>query len=105
MRKAVLFKLKSKELTAEYKSRHDSIWPEVLQVIKKSGIKNYSIWNFEELLFGYYEIDSEEADKKAAEILFGEPKFVEWRGYMEDVINIDGSGQKEYPMELMFLLE
>ncbi|RCX18777.1 L-rhamnose mutarotase [Anaerobacterium chartisolvens] len=105
MRKAVLFKLKSSEHMREYKRRHDSIWPEVLEAIKKSGIRNYSIWNFEDLLFGYYEIDSEEADKKAAEILFSEPKFIEWRSYMEDIINIDGNGQKEYPMQLMFLLE
>ena len=105
MRKTVLFRLKDKSMKEEYKKRHDNIWPEVANIIKASGIKNYSIWNIDELLFGYYEIESEGADKKAAEILFSEPKFLEWRSFMEDIIQIDENGNKEYPMELMFLME
>lgn len=105
MRKAVLFRLKDKSLMEEYKKRHDNIWQEVLAIIKASGIKNYSIWNVDDILFGYYEIENESADKKAMEILFGEPKFLEWRNYMEDIINIDENGNKEYQMKLMFLVE
>lgn len=105
MRKAILFRLKDKSMVEEYKKRHDSIWQEVLAVIKVSGIKNYSIWNVDDILFGYYEIENEIADKKATEILFGEPKFLEWRNYMEDIINIDENGNKEYPLRLMFLVE
>ena len=30
---------------AEYKKRHDNIWPEMKQVLKEAGIKNYTIWN------------------------------------------------------------
>ena len=29
----------------EYKKRHDNIWPELKQVLKEAGIKNYTIWN------------------------------------------------------------
>lgn len=105
MRKAVLFRLKDKSMMEEYKNRHDSIWREVLDIIKASGIKNYSIWNVDDILFGYYEIENENADKKATEILFNEPKFLEWRNYMEDIINIDENGNKEYQMKLMFLAE
>lgn len=105
MRQAVLFRLKDKSMMEEYKKRHDNIWREVLDIIKASGIENYSIWNVDDILFGYYEIENESANKKATEILFSEPKFLEWRSYMEDIIKIDENGNKEYPMKLMFLSE
>ena len=30
---------------AEYRRRHDEIWPEMLDVLKEAGIRNYTIWN------------------------------------------------------------
>lgn len=41
----------------EYKKRHDEIWPEMKQVLKDAGIKNYSIWLVGDELFGYYECE------------------------------------------------
>ena len=29
---------------AEYKRRHDEIWPEMKEVLHEAGITNYSIW-------------------------------------------------------------
>ena len=40
---------------AEYKKRHDNIWPEMKQVLKEAGIKNYTIWNVSNEVFGYFE--------------------------------------------------
>ena len=105
MRKVVLFKLKDSGMAQEYKYRHDHIWPEVIDVIRRSGIKNYSIWNIGDLLVGYYEIENDEKDKQSNRILLSEPKFLEWRKYMEDIIYIDDQGEKEYPMNLVFLME
>ena len=31
-------------MLAEYKKRHDNIWPELKQVLKDAGISNYTIW-------------------------------------------------------------
>ena len=39
----------------EYKKRHDNIWPELKQVLKEAGIKNYTIWNVGNEVFGYFE--------------------------------------------------
>ena len=39
----------------EYVQRHNEIWPEMLEVLNRSGIKNYTIWNVGNELFGYYE--------------------------------------------------
>ena len=39
------FKMKIKSgCKAEYKRRHDEIWPELTDVLKKSGISDYSIF-------------------------------------------------------------
>ena len=38
----------------EYKRRHDEIWPEMIEVLKKAGIRNYTIWLTGDELFGYY---------------------------------------------------
>jgi len=35
----------------EYERIHANVWPQVLATIKKSNIKNYSIFRYEHLLF------------------------------------------------------
>ena len=42
---------------AEYKRRHDAIWPELANLLKESGVSNYSIWLDEpsNTLFAYLE--------------------------------------------------
>ena len=44
-------------MLAEYRRRHDEIWPEMVEVLKAAGIKNYTIWNHGDTLFGYYECE------------------------------------------------
>ena len=39
----------------EYIRRHNTIWPEMLQLLREAGIYNYTIWRAGEELFGYYE--------------------------------------------------
>ena len=55
MRYACLFRIKP-ELKAEYKKAHDEIWPDMARAIRKSGIRNYSIYFREDgTLFAYLE--------------------------------------------------
>ena len=42
----------------EYKKRHNDVWPEVLELIKDSGIHNYSIYISGLDLFSYLEVDN-----------------------------------------------
>jgi L-rhamnose mutarotase len=48
----------------EYKKLHAETWPDVLEMIKKCNLQNYSIFLKEELLFSYFEYtgDDFEAD-------------------------------------------
>ena len=69
---------------AEYKHRHDTIWPEMVEVLKAAGICNYSIWNVGNELFGYYEC--EKGVDFAARVQAQSPVVDRWKEYMKDVM-------------------
>ena len=67
----------------EYIRRHDEIWPEMTDVLNQAGIRNYTIWNTGDDLFGYYECDDIAfASKVQAE----SPTVARWNEYMKDVM-------------------
>ncbi|MBI3429287.1 MAG: L-rhamnose mutarotase [Actinobacteria bacterium] len=39
----------------QYERLHAAVWPDVLEQIRKSNIRNYSIYRYGELLFSYFE--------------------------------------------------
>ncbi len=67
----------------EYIHRHDNIWEEMKQVLTEAGIRNYTIWNVGNELFGYYECDSV---AQAAKIQADSPVVDRWNAYMKDVM-------------------
>lgn len=83
---------------AEYRRRHDEIWPEMLVLITEAGLRNYSIWNFETHLIEYYECDDLD---QAHRILAASPVKARWDSYMSDLLiyNPDGSAT---PLTMMF---
>ena len=67
---------------AEYKRRHDEIWPELAALLHETGIRNYSIFRDGLTLFGYLEIDD-------VAKMDGVPKqeiMRKWRKYMEPLM-------------------
>ena len=67
----------------EYIKRHDEIWPEMKEMLHAAGIRNYTIWNVGNELFGYYECDSiSEAGRIQAESEVN----ARWDQYMKDVM-------------------
>ena len=78
-------------MEAEYTRRHDEIWPELVQLLKESGISNYSIHLDRETntLFGYLE----RRDDHAMDDLPNHPVMQRWWAYMGDIMatNPDGS--------------
>lgn len=70
----------------EYIRRHDNIWPEMKEVLAAAGIRNYTIWNVGNELFGYYECDSvAEAGRVQAQSAVVD----RWNEYMQDVMVMD----------------
>ncbi len=91
-------------MLAEYKRRHDAIWDEMKEVLKAAGIRNYTIWNVGNELFGYYECESV---AYAAKVQAESPVVDRWNEYMKDVMvmEMDPVTGAQPLMEQVFLLE
>ncbi len=94
----------------EYKRLHANTWPEILDGITASNIRNYSIYlrEPENLLFGYWEYHGEDFEADAAKMAadpktqawwaicmpmqspLGTRKEGEWWAMMEEVFHHDG---------------
>ena len=68
----------------EYKKRHDAIWPELKELLKNSGIEDYSIFLDEETLdlFGVLKI----TNVKNLDALPLNPVMKKWWSYMNDIM-------------------
>jgi len=88
---------------AEYKKRHDEIWPALSALLKQQGISDYSIFLEESTgqLFGYLVID----DPAMLDRLRDEPMMWEWWSYMKDIMesNEDGSPKSISLKEVFYL--
>jgi L-rhamnose mutarotase len=60
IRRAFTLRLKPGAL-AEYKERHDRIWPELVEEIERSGIATMTAFEADPLIFYYSEIVDEDA--------------------------------------------
>lgn len=68
----------------EYVKRHNEIWQEMKDVLKKAGIRNYSIWICGNELFGYYECERGVA--YAGKVQAENEVVNKWNEYMQDVM-------------------
>ncbi|MDP3526978.1 MAG: L-rhamnose mutarotase [Hoeflea sp.] len=64
---------------AEYRRLHAAVWPDILDMISKCNIRNYSIFlkEPENLLFGYWEYHGTDFEADAAKMA-ADPKTREW---------------------------
>jgi len=54
------------ELLGEYRERHAAVWPDMLQALRDSGWRNYSLFARDDgLLVGYVEADDLDAAQRA----------------------------------------
>ena len=86
------FKMKLKPgFEAEYKRRHDQIWPELAALLSESGLSDYSIFLDEETLtlFAVQKVHDNTRDAELPQ----HPVVKKWWAYMADIIetNPDGS--------------
>lgn len=68
----------------EYVKRHNEIWPEMKEVLKEAGIKNYTIWNVGNEMFGYYECTK--GIDYASKVQSESPIVKKWDEYMKDIL-------------------
>jgi L-rhamnose mutarotase len=70
------------EKLEEYKRYHAAAWPEILEMITKCNIRNYSIYHKDGYLFSYFEYVGNDlaADMKK---MAADPKTQEWWAIMK----------------------
>ena len=89
---------------AEYKKRHDEIWPELSKLLSESGILEYSIFLDEETLtlFAFQKL------KKGfeGEAIPNNPIIKKWWAYMADIMEVnDDNSPVEGVLTEVFYME
>jgi L-rhamnose mutarotase len=71
----------------EYAKKHQEIWPEMEELMRRAGMRNYSIWNCGNELIGYYEYLG--MDKKMAAYNAEKQILDRWNKHMEGLMEMD----------------
>lgn len=100
----IAFKMKLKPgFKAEYKARHDAIWPELNSLLKENGISDYSIFLDEETntLFAVQQQHGNSSqDLGSTEIV------QKWWAYMADIMETNADHSPiSIPLEQVFHLD
>ncbi|UKM63846.1 L-rhamnose mutarotase [Flavobacteriaceae bacterium GSB9] len=99
------FKMKLKPgFEAEYKKRHDEIWPELERLLSDSGIQDYSIFLDEETLT-LFAVQKISKDFDMA-FLPNHPLVKKWWAYMADIMDTNEDNSPiETPLKEVFHMD
>lgn len=101
----IAFKMKIKAGTAaEYKRRHDQIWPELSLLLKECGVYDYSIFLDEETntLFAVQKVEGDGGSQD----LGTNPLVQKWWKYMADIMDVnDDDSPVSIPLREVFYME
>jgi L-rhamnose mutarotase len=93
-----LLKVREDMLDA-YKKRHEAVWPEMLDALRRTGWHNYSLFLREDgLLFGYFE--AEESFQASLDGMDKETINAKWRDSMAPFFEGTGDHADEMMVEL-----
>jgi len=100
-RVAFLLELKPEASPAEYKRRHDQIWPEMSAALREAGMRNYSIFRHGTQLVAYCEVDDWQETLRRLDASDVNKR---WQEYMSDILEvpIDPTTGSFYVLEEMF---
>nr|MBQ5604950.1 L-rhamnose mutarotase [Bacteroidales bacterium] len=82
------FKMKLKPgCQAEYRRRHAQVWPEILQLLKETGVSDYSIFLDEEtdILFAVQKVSGESNSQQLGHVEVQQ----RWWSYMADIMEVN----------------
>lgn len=103
--KRFAFKMKLKDgMKEEYKKRHDEIWPELEQLIRESGVSDYSIFLDEEtnILFAC----QKQAGGASSQDLGSTEIVKKWWAYMADIMDTNPDNSPvTVPLEEVFHMD
>lgn len=88
----------------EYRAAHAAVWPEVLAMITRCNIRNYSIFHHNHLLFAYFEYHGDDFATDM-EMMAADPKTQEWWEWMmplQDPVETRAEGEWWATMDEVF---
>lgn len=88
----------------EYKTYHRRAWPEILDMINKCNMRNYSIYHKDGYLFSYFEYYGVDFNADMGRMA-ADPKTQEWWAIMkpmQDPLDTRGEGEWWAEMEEVF---
>lgn len=96
----------------EYRKLHEAVWPELLALFGRYGVRNFTIYHYEHLLFSYKEYVGDDYERDMGE-LAEEPLMRQWLELtdpcqlplspssgslwadMQEIFHMDGRGKGE----------
>lgn len=88
----------------EYKKRHNELWPELRELLKDSGVSEYSIFLDEEtnILFAFQKVSGDGGSQD-----LGQTTIVQkWWDFMADVMKVNPDNSPvSIPLEEVFYME
>jgi L-rhamnose mutarotase len=89
---------------AEYKKRHDEIWPELVKSLRQAGVSDYSIF-FDDST-GRLFATLRRTENHEMEQLPSDPIVQKWWRFMADIMETEpDNAPKSNPLELVFHME
>lgn len=88
---------------AEYKKRHDALWPELQQLLKETGISDYSIF-LDETTYSLFAV-LKVMDAGKLDALPAHPVMQKWWAYMSDIMETNADNSPlSIPLKEVFYL-
>ena len=104
-KKRIAFKMTLKYgMKAEYIKRHNEIWPELSELLKQTGVSDYSIFLDEETntLFGV----QKQSGNESSQDLGKNPIVQKWWAFMADIMETNPDNSPvSIPLEEVFYME
>lgn len=60
-----------------------AVWPEVLEAIRRSGVRNYSIFRYRTWLFSYFELPEGTTLEQVGRVFAASPECSRWEHLMQ----------------------
>lgn len=91
-------------MVEEYKKRHSNLWPELRELLKESGVSEYSIFFDPEtnILFAFQKQEGEQGSQD----LGGTEIVKKWWAFMADIMEVNPDNSPvTVPLEEVFYME
>ena len=90
------------ERSDEYVEAHRKVWPEMLDALRRAGIRNYTIFRHGTQMFGYFESDDLEA---ASRFMAAHEVSARWQDAMAELLEARVPDGGAPALEEIFRLE